>query len=330
MRRHFMMRRRIFLWMGLGVLFTTLLLFGNTLAKETYSVQPGDTLFGIAAKNGVTLSALKAVNHLNGNRLQAHQILIIPVKNINKTVKLKSFPVPRVEVCVVKKGDTLTGISRKTGISVAELRELNSIQGSALKVGQRLAMKKITDREDAAAASPPKYRKKVVKPELEEEEEADDNVLTQEEVLAKIEKQKKDNAALLGKWSSPDEPKLLVKVAMGFLGAPYRLGGSSVTGVDCSGFVKKIYKFFDIDLPRTAFEQSHVGMRVPRQELAEGDLLFFNTRKAVGHVGIYIGNNEFVHASSRKKGVRVDNLNTPYYDRRFIRAVRLKGSVDGL
>ncbi len=325
-----MMRRRIFLWMGLGVLFTTLLLCGNALAKETYSVQPGDTLFGIAAKNGVTPNALKAANHLKGSGLQAHQILIIPLKKVNNTVKLKPFSVPRVEVYTVKKGDTLVGIARKTGISVAELRELNPIRGNTLKVGQRLALKKKTDREDEAAASPSEYTKKEIKPEVGEEEEADDNVLTQEEAWAEIERQKEDNAALLGKWSSPDEPKLLVKVAMGFLGAPYRMGGSSVTGVDCSGFVKKIYQFFNIDLPRTALEQSHVGMRVARHELAEGDLLFFNTRKTVGHVGIYIGNNEFVHASSRKKGVRVDNLNTPYYDRRFIRAVRLKGNNGGL
>jgi peptidoglycan endopeptidase LytE len=317
--------------MGLSVLFTTLLLCGNALAKETYSVQPGDTLFGIAAKNGVTLSALKAANHLKSSRLQAHQILIIPAKKSNKSVKSLSSFIPSDEILTVKKGDTLSSIARKTGISVAELRELNQIRGSALKIGQRLALMRKTDREDAAAALPPEYAKKVIKPKLqEEEEEADDSVLTREEARAEIERQKKDNAALLGKWSSPDEPKLLVKVAMGFLGAPYRLGGSSVTGVDCSGFVKKIYQFFNIDLPRTAFEQSHVGMRVSRHELAEGDLLFFNTRKTFGHVGIYIGNNEFVHASSRKKGVRVDNLNTPYYDRRFIRAVRLKGNDGGL
>jgi peptidoglycan endopeptidase LytE len=327
MRRHFMMRRRIFLWMGLGVLFTTLLLCGNALAKETYSVQPGNTLSGIAAKNGVTLNALKAANHLKGSRLQVHQILIIPLKIVNNTLILKPSPVPRREVFTVKKGDTLGGIAWKTGITVAELRELNQIRGNLLKIGQRLALKKEIDREDVAAASPPEYTKRVINPEFEEEENADDNVLTQKEMWADIERQKKGSVALLGKWSSPDEPKLLVKVAMGFLGAPYRLGGSSVTGVDCSGFVKN-YQFFNIDLPRTAFEQSHVGMRVARHELAEGDLLFFNTRKTFGHVGIYIGNNEFVHACSRKKGVRVDNLNTPYYDRRFIRAVRLKG-IDG-
>ena len=165
---------------------------------------------------------------------------------------------------------------------------------------------------------------------LDPEEEEEDGGITSETAWAEIERRNKESVELLGKWNNPEEPKLLVRVAMGFLGAPYRLGGSSVKGLDCSGFVKKIYQFFNIDLPRTAFEQSHIGLRVARDELIEGDLLFFNTRRKLGHVGIYIGNNEFVHASSRKRGVRIDNLNTPYFDKRFVRAVRLKGSDVGL
>jgi peptidoglycan DL-endopeptidase LytE len=329
MRRRFMMRRRIFLWMGLGVLFVFEVLCGNALAKETYPVQPGDTLAGTSAKTGVTPNALKAANKLKGSRLQANQILVIPPQKVRKTAKSKPSPVPRGEEYVVKKGNTLSGIARKVGVSVPELRKLNRPPGNALKAGQKLALTRKPGLEVAATA-PLEYANSGIKPELEEEEEEANNLLTPEEAWAEIERRKKDNAALLGKWSNPDEPKLLVKVAMGFLGAPYRLGGSSVTGVDCSGFVKKIYQFFNIELPRTAFEQSHVGLRVARDELAEGDLIFFNTRRPVGHVGIYIGNNQFVHAASRNKGVRVDNLNTPYYDKRFFRAVRLKGSNDGL
>ena len=325
-----MMRRRILLCMGLGVLFTFLALCGNALAKETYAVQQGDTIFGIAAKSGVTPDALRAANRLKGNRLQTNQILVIPPSKSGKTVKSTPSSIPRGEVYAVKKGNTLAGISRKTGISVAEIRELNRIRGNALKVGQRLALKKKTGYQ-TASAEPFELSKNGIDPglEVEEEDEADD-LRTPAEAWAEIEKRKQDNATLLGKWSNPDEQKLLVKVAMGFLGAPYRLGGSSVTGIDCSAFVKKIYQFFNIDLPRTAFEQYHVGMRVARSDLTEGDLIFFRTRKPVGHVGIYIGNNQFVHAASRKKGVRVDDLDTPYYDRRFIRAVRLKGSNDGL
>ena len=67
-----------------------------------------------------------------------------------------------------------------------------------------------------------------------------------------------------------------------------------------------------------------------KDELVEGDLVFFNTRRAFGHVGIYIGNNEFIHASSGRssKAVRIDNLDKPYYHKRFIKAVRLKGVDD--
>ncbi len=130
---------------------------------------------------------------------------------------------------------------------------------------------------------------------------------------------------LLGKWNSPDEVQLFVKVATGFIGAPYRFGGSSLKGIDCSSFVQKIYKIFDITLPRNAAQQSKVGISVSREKLTEGDLVFFHTKRSLGHVGIYIGNNEFVHASSKGKIIRVDSLDTPYYQKRFQRAVRVKG-----
>jgi len=317
-----MMRRRIFLWMGLSVLFTSLAICGDLLAKETYKVQQGDTLVGIARKIGVTPGALKAANRMKGSSLKANQTLIIPSPKIKKVSKSKPSPLPRGEVYVVKKKDTLAGIARKTGVSVAELKEINRLPGSALKIGQKLSLKPEPEKQ-------PELLAEYTGDELEADG-ADGAILTPDEALAEIERYKKESAALLGKWSSPDEPKLLVEAAMGFLGAPYRFGGFSIRGIDCSGLAKKIYQLFDIDLPRTANEQARVGMRVARSDLSEGDLLFFNTRRTGGHVGIYIGNNEFVHAASRTRGVRVDNLDTPYFDKRFIRAVRLKGSDDGL
>ena len=318
-----MMRRRIFLWMGLSVLFTSLAICGDLLAKETYKVQQGDTLVGIARKIGVTPGALKAANRMKGSSLKANQTLIIPSPKIKKVSKSKPSPLPRGEVYVAKKKDTLAGIARKTGVSVAELKEINCLPGSALKIGQKLSLKKPEPEKQ------PELLAEYTGDELEADG-TDGAILTPDEALAEIERYKKESAALLGKWSSPDEPKLLVDAAMGFLGAPYRFGGFSIRGIDCSGLAKKIYQLFDIDLPRTANEQARVGMRVARSDLSEGDLLFFNTRRRGGHVGIYIGNNEFVHAASRKRGVRVDNLDTPYFDKSFIRAVRLKGSDDGL
>lgn len=256
-----MMKRRIFLWVGFGVLFTTMLLCRAVLAEEIYCVRLGDTLSGIAMKHGIPLKALKRANHLNSSILQIDQILLIPSSQNKTTVSESSKNMPK---------------------------------------------------PDSGGGT------------------ADNILLSQEVVMAELETKESDPSSLLGEWSNPDEQKLLVKVAMGFLGAPYRLGGSSVKGIDCSGFVKKIYEIFNIELPRTAYEQSHIGMRVKRSELVEGDLLFFRTKKPVGHVGIYIGNNEFVHACSRKKGVRVDSLSTSYYNQHFIRAVRLKGSNGNL
>jgi len=317
------MRRRIFVWMGLSVLFTSLVICGDLPATETYKVQHGDTLVDIAGKIGVTPGALKAANQMKGSSLKENQTLIIPSPKIKNVSKSKPSPLQRGEVYVVKKRDTLSGIARKTGVPVSELREINRLSGSALKIGQNLSLKKPKPEEE------PELLAEYTGDEFETEG-ADGAILTPDEAWAEIERRKKENAALLGKWSSPDEPKLLVQAAMGFLGAPYRLGGFSAQGIDCSGLVKKIYQFFDIDLPRTANEQSRVGMRIARSDLSEGDLLFFNTRRRGGHVGIYIGNNEFIHAASRKRGVRVDNLDTPYFNKRFIRAVRLKEIDDGL
>lgn len=319
-----MMRRRIFLWMGLIVLFATIGLSRTGQARVTHQGQSGDARLAISEKADVAPHAQKAANRQQSDTPKSDQTLITSSKVKKIANPVKSSP-PGKEVYSIRKGDTLARIAKKTGVSIAELRDLNRLEGSFLKIGQKLVLHQRRDRDEVSA--PAEYAKNEPLPEIEEEE---DGGLVGEEDWADSERRTKERESLLGNWTNPDEPKLLVKVAMGFLGAPYRLGGSSVTGIDCSAFVKKIYQLFNITLPRTAFEQSHVGLRIARGELIEGDLLFFNTRRKLGHVGIYIGNNEFVHASSRKRGVRIDSLNTPYFDRRFVKAIRLKGNDGGL
>jgi cell wall-associated NlpC family hydrolase len=125
---------------------------------------------------------------------------------------------------------------------------------------------------------------------------------------------------------------MLVKVAKSFAGAPYRYGGDSVRGLDCSAFVKKIYEIFEVQLPRSAREQYSAGMRVASRDIATGDLVFFRTKKQFPyptHVGIYIGDGRFIHASSWcNLGVRVSNLSDNYYAKRFVGAVRVKTVPD--
>ncbi|MFH1755975.1 MAG: C40 family peptidase, partial [Candidatus Latescibacterota bacterium] len=102
----------------------------------------------------------------------------------------------------------------------------------------------------------------------------------------------------------------IIEVARSYLGTPYRSGGSSRTGVDCSGFVAAVYRQFDIPLPRTSLNQATTGLQVSRSELQPADLIFFKTsrRKLVSHVGIYVGRGKFIHASTEAHRVRIDHM----------------------
>jgi cell wall-associated NlpC family hydrolase len=325
-RRYFMMKRQIFLWMGLIVLFTAFSLNQEVFAKE-YKVRSGDSVAKISKKFGVTTQALKEANGLTGNSIKVKQVLIIPDRGKKKVAKAKTKHSPKAEYYAVKKGDTLQVIAKKTGYSVNQIKRLNHVNAKSLKVGQKIVLTRRGPVREQAIARTDESGEAAEEDDLQ----GDDEDIVMYESLVDIEKDVDKSAELLGKWGSPDERSLLIRVAKGFMGAPYRFGGSSVRGLDCSAFVKKIYGFFDVSLPRTAREQAHVGKRVSRDELKEGDLVFFNTRRAFGHVGIYIGNNEFVHASSGgEKMVKIDTLDKPYYNKRFIKAVRIKGLDSGV
>jgi len=119
----------------------------------------------------------------------------------------------------------------------------------------------------------------------------------------------------------------LVVNAMGFIGVPYRRGGSSENGVDCSGFVRTIYEqTVGLMLPRRANEQAAATQKIDRSELKPGDLVFFNTmRRAFSHVGIYVGDNKFIHAPKPGAKVRVEDMGISYWNNRFDGARRVEG-----
>ncbi len=322
-----MMKRRIFPWMGLIVLFLILGFGREILAQESYRVKRGDTIARVAKKFAVSQEALLAANHLQGTRIRYKQVLIIPAtkaKQLRGTARGKKTS-PRVASSsyTVRKGDTLSKIARKTGVSVATINEINHLRRSALKPGQKIILAKAEPLPETMA-----------KPAETDTDEDEDSNLDGEHLgtatPAEREQFADSSAEVVGKWNNPEEKRLFVKVATAFLGAPYRWGGVSLRGLDCSAFVKKIYELFDVSLPRTAREQAHVGAHVAREDLREGDLVFFNTKRSFGHVGIYIGDNKFVHASSGNRVIKIDSLDESYFNKRFVRAVRLKGDAEFL
>lgn len=283
----------------------------EALADQQYRVKSGDNLAKISKKFRVSVADIKAANRLESNDLRVKQVLVIPGKGARHAAKgpkkqlasksaekgKASAKSAETETYIVKKGDTAHSIAEENGITLAEFKRLNKMRKkAALRSGQKVLVPRKAPEEEEEALDPSDEVPEIV---------ADDIP-----------------SAALGKWKDPDERNLFIKVVKSFLGVPYKLGGNTVRGIDCSAFVKKVYEIFDVTLPRTAREQSLIGKKVVRSDLQEGDIVFFKTRR--DHVGIYVGNNQFIHMSYRSRQAKVDSMDSQYFTNRFLRAVRVK------
>jgi cell wall-associated NlpC family hydrolase len=115
----------------------------------------------------------------------------------------------------------------------------------------------------------------------------------------------------------------VASIALSMVGTPYRYGGSAPGGFDCSGLVYYAYQAVGKSVPRTAREQIRAARRVDSGLIQAGDIVYFDKLWKRGHVGIYVGDYQFVHAPSSGKHVRVDHLNHGYYSRQSARIGRL-------
>ena len=285
---------------------------GHALSAATYKVKNGDTLGSVSKKCKVSVSQLKRLNGLSSNRLKIGQTLVVSSDTgssggqkertkgpANKNQRARTTARNEVEgefiQYKVEKGDTLDGLAEKFDLEKDDILDLNNLRKKRLTPGKVI---------------------RLPKPEGENDEEI---VALAPDV---------NSSYALKKWKGEDERGMLVKVAKSFAGAPYRYGGDSVRGLDCSAFVKKVYDIFEVQLPRTAREQYCAGPKVAQNDLTTGDLVFFRTRKQVTyptHVGIYVGDGRFIHASSYcRQGVRISSLAEDYYSKRFMGAVRVK------
>jgi peptidoglycan endopeptidase LytE len=257
---------------------------GHREDTSFHKVKKGETLSAIARKYSVSVACLKELNNLRSTRLRPGQKITI------KRVGPKTY--------TVRRDDNIYRIAKRFDMDVDDLREINGLDAAdVLKTGQKLLL---------------------------ESEPATDNAKNYDAILSQSHVEKElENTSESGELSKLGLQERLILFAKKMIDIPYRFGGNSLFGIDCSAYVKKVYGLIGINLPRSAREQFREGKSVDGDELSTGDLVFFRTYASFpSHVGIYLGNNLFIHASSRSRKVTIDNLETPYYLKRFIGAKR--------
>ncbi len=150
------------------------------------------------------------------------------------------------------------------------------------------------------------------------------------------------SAAAVGRAQEPPpEPPGIISsvlaVAKEYIGTPYRYGGTTPRGFDCSGYVRFVFSAFGLELSRSSVAQASQGSEVELDRIQPGDLLFFKTRgkrSRISHVGIYLGGRQFIHAGSwggpGKRGVKIAQLDSTYYAQRLVSARRLVAAPGGV
>lgn len=261
----------------------------SAASGDTVTVRPGDTAYSLARAHGLTVDALLALNGLTAPDLRAGQVL-----------RVRDVP-----PYLAQRGDTLYSLARRFGVSVDSLLALNGLpRDTRLEVGQVL---RIPAPGPGAPAPLPVQAQAVPVPP----------VATTEPLPTPAPAPVVPSVPLTGDWRG---------AALAMLGVPYAYGGSGPGGLDCSGFVVQVFAPLGVQLPRRSADQAQSGAPVALTELQPGDLVFFDTsgRGEVTHVGIYLGDDEFVNANSYKGQVAVDRLmSDPYWAPRLLGARRI-------
>lgn len=338
-----------------AVLSTVALLstsFATSAFASTYKVEKGDTLSHIAKKYQTSVSDLKTWNKLNSDLIFVNQVLTVSNETTTSKTPAQSkpqSPVVTVSNYTVVKGDTLSQIAKKHNISLVNLMEWNDLDNYIIYPGQNLKVSKATttqpttkpvenNKEEAVVTTTTSTYVIQKGDTLSEISKKFDTSVKQLKELNNLtsdliligQSLKVSTTTTAVKAEPPVEPKEevtttpapvvnqnLVDAAKKLLGIPYLWAGSTTGGFDCSGFVYYVYNQTGTKISRLStdgFYSRSYYVDAPQV----GDLVFFeNTyRQGISHMGIYLGNNQFIHASS-SKGVTISSLNESYYKERF-------------
>jgi LysM repeat protein len=245
--------------------------------QGTYTVKSGDTLGKIALTYSVSVSELSSWNGIKGHLIYPGQVLKLAKGNGQAPAPTPSKPDSgsTQQAYTVQSGDTLSHISMKFDVSVAQLKSWNGLKNDFLRVGQVLQVKSGKKPVD----TPPKQDKP-------------------------------------GTPTSFSVDKLLSE-ATSHMGTPYVWGGSSAGGFDCSGFIYYVFKEAGADSVKRLSSEGYYSRSYYVNNPQPGDLVFFeNTyKKGISHLGIYVGNNKFIHAGDN--GVEITSLDNSYWKSKF-------------
>ncbi|WP_139892134.1 LysM peptidoglycan-binding domain-containing protein [Bacillus sp. D386] len=256
----------------------------STSKTAVYVVKSGDSLSHIGQKYGLTVAKLKSLNNLKSDLIYVGQKLKVPVVTSNNPSKqpvAPKSPAPSTKTTYsVKSGDTLGRISQQYGMTVAQLKSLNNLKSDMIYVGQTLKLS-----GNSASKPAPK----------------------QDEIVRDGSDSQIGNSTFTSR---------LINESKKVIGTKYVFGGTSTSGFDCSGFIYYVFNKAGYDINRYSaagyYDRSYY-VDNPKP----GDLVFFeNTyKKGISHLGIYIGNNQFINADN--SGVRIVSLSNSYYKKHF-------------
>jgi cell wall-associated NlpC family hydrolase len=339
------------------------------VAAKTHTVQSGENDWTIAKKYGVTVSELHRANPgTNWRALQIGTELTIPTKGgSSSAVKVGGSH-------TVTKGENDVTIARKYGVTVAQLHAVNPGQDwRKLQIGQKVKLpggaedtskiKAITTEKVKISAGTVNVRTEPTTSSSVRTSVSRGTVATvldkqgawyelrfakgttgwvRGDLLTAVAERPSGSGSSTPKTTevvaaapvNANKASAVIDTAMSLLGVRYRWGGTSRGGVDCSGLTTYAFSRNGIKLPRTSIEQSKIGVRVAKEDLQPGDLVFFVTGRSsrrINHVGIFIGDGKFVHSSSYKGRVVVTKLSdysSGYAGARRVKALQASVAVE--
>ncbi|MDR7002601.1 LysM peptidoglycan-binding domain-containing protein [Neobacillus niacini] len=278
----------------------------TTSVNKQYVVQKGDTLSKIGTRFNVSVSQLKNINHLTSDCIYVGQTLSVSgAQTTAASYKVSEVPTRKViksnAKAAVKRVEIIKSVvaksESKTAVKPAEPSETKVTQKPAVTSGST-----VTQKSESST-----YSKESVKPAAPS---------TSTTVQKPVEKPQAE-VAQKPAANSASKVQEVIAEAQKYIGTPYRWGGNTPSGFDCSGFTKYVFDQVGISLPRTTSTQW--SATTPVSSPSVGDLVFFETYKAgPSHVGIYLGNNKFISAADQ--GVVISDLTVSYWKTRYLGA----------